>query len=59
VRGDGEYIAGGYFGQPAVGSLEHQLARMVETDEAALDLRVAITHRNRLAQPARIMQPIG
>src|SRR5215472_9348364 len=59
VRGEGEHIAGGYLGQPAVGTLEHQLPSMVETDKAALDLRVAITHRNRLAQPARVLQPIG
>src|SRR5215469_12208505 len=59
AHAEGEHIAGGDFDHPAVGLLEHQLARLIETDEAALDLRFAIAYGNRLADPTHIFQPIG
>src|SRR5271166_6510925 len=59
AHGEGEHVAGCNFGNAAVGSLEHQLARMIETDETALHFGIAIAHRNRLADATRMGQPIA
>src|SRR5262249_32177581 len=58
THSEGKDIASCDFGDTAVGPLEHQPARRIKTDETAPDFGIAIAHRNRLADAARMDQPI-
>src|SRR5215831_9071678 len=58
AHSEGKDIASCDFGDTAVGPLEHQPARRIKADETASDFGVAIAHRNRLADAARMDQPI-
>src|SRR5215472_10287214 len=59
AHGEREHIAGRYFGQSAVGALQHQATLVIETNEAALHFGITIAHCDRLANAAGMAQPIA